>query len=128
MLENPETIRILDLTKLDAHELKEELGENIQIQPEQLPPNTFGEPLTFFAVLVLGPLTIKAISLWLMKRRTKGNVRFTYEIMNKDGIIERRTVEIIKTSSSPPKAEIIEQVCKEFKVDESVINAAMSLI
>jgi hypothetical protein len=127
-MENRDVIRVLELTKLDVHELQQELGETVRFDSEPLTADRAGEPATLIAVVVLSALAIKGISLWLMKRRTKGEVEFSFELQRKDGSVERRIARVVFSSSAPPPASIIEQVGKALHVEESIINEAKNLV
>lgn len=127
-MENRDDIRLLELTKLDAHELQQELGETAGLDYETLTADRAGEPATFIAVVGLSALAIKGISMWLLKRRTKEEVEFSFERKHQDGSTERRTARVVFSSSSPPPAEVIEQVGAVLNAEDILIQEAKNLV
>lgn len=127
-MESEDVLRVLDLTKLDIHELRHEMGDVFRVESEPLTADKAGEPATLIAVVALSALAIKGITLWLMKRRSKGEVEFSFEIQRKNGMVEKRTARIVFSSSSPPAASIVEQVGTALQVEESIISEAKKLI
>jgi hypothetical protein len=124
-----ETLRIHELTKLDAHELMQQFGNSIALEQEALTTDKAGEPATMVAVMTLGALAIRGISLWLMKRRALGEVTFTFERIGPDkSVVERQTARVVFDTSDAPEATVIEKVGAALKVDQGLIDEAKALV
>jgi len=108
----PPKLIIRGLSSLDEEELREALGDNVEVNEPEVPEGTLAEPATITAIIILGSMTIGALALWLSKKRRSHLYRETFRIVHPDGRVEERTLEVRASSEEEAKAEIMAQVGK----------------
>ena len=123
-----EVIRIPELTKLEAHELSEELSDHVRFETQSMTTDRAGEPATLVAVVALSALAIKGISLWLLKRRSEGQVETIVELTRSDGSVERRTIRANFSSSDTPESAVVKEVGSALNASDALIKEALKLI
>jgi hypothetical protein len=125
--ESETQLRIPNLTKLDRHELEQYLGESATFETEQLTSEKIGEPVTIIVAVILSAKAIKGISLWLMKKRTKNEVKLAVQKKLPDGTEISQELQFTFSSSAPPTAEVVQKVGEALGADDNLIAEALNI-
>ena len=116
MSDELKNVRIEGLSHADILELREFLDQrkrdhsDIAIVENTLPPHRLGEPVTFVVIAALTASGIGVIGAWLLKKRTRTDVRYTLTAINSDGTTRVETLELSRSESEAPSPEFMEKL------------------
>jgi hypothetical protein len=119
-------LKIQGLTRLDQLELKAELekqgvsSSDFQSESQKIDRDKHGELATVSAAIVIVSLAaIKAITVWLSKRRQTTTIVFSAKRTKPDGIQEELNLQIKSDRSDEIGSSVIKELGSFFEVDIS---------
>ncbi len=96
-------------------------------QVTDLREEVFGEPGTIIMVLYGVSLLMPAVTLWLLKRRTRFELELNTTETRPDGTIVTMDVRIVILGSGPPAPEVIAQIKKMPGMDLKALARALEV-
>lgn len=123
-------VRLVDIDPLDLRELQGVLPQgSFRLEREEMNGTEHGDlGVTAVLLLVVGPAAIKALSAWLVQKRSKKKVSLSFEKVARDGTTEKRIITVDTTSSDPAGKDIIESLVKGLDLDPQVAAAAIKAV
>lgn len=101
-----EQFSVCDLSKLEAREIAEATGGQIETQP--VPSDTLGEPTLF--TVTLGLAAISAFVKWSMRKRDTKEFTYRFHIRRPDGTVVEETVTYSSSMTLPPEEAVLAQL------------------
>ena len=114
--EAPTVIRLTGLTRSEAADLEDLLGESslagdeLRLEEESLPAHRLGEPVTFILLASVSMAAIGVLGSFLMKRREREDVRYSVEVVYPDGTKKTEILELSRRQSEAPDPELVEKL------------------
>jgi hypothetical protein len=116
MAEPQITIRVFDLPRIEALELREKLGtDHVRLEEPAKEGEEHGDLGTVTAVVVLGLAALKLLAVALPKTRRTRRIRLTLDQEDARGARTRSEIEIEEDSSKPLGPDALKQLAAIFE-------------
>lgn len=123
------SIRIAGLSRTEANDIEDLLDrhpevDDVRLEEQALPSYRLGEPITFLLLAAAIPSAIAVVGAFLMKRRTRQDIRYQVVVESPDGTKRTETLELSRRDSQQPDPEVIEALASITGVPfEQVVKA-----
>jgi hypothetical protein len=106
-----QTLHVPFATKLDALELRQQLGpEQVTIEPVTPGQDLHGELATATAIVVVTLAGLRVLAAYLMKDRRKGVMTRHVQVTMPDGTTRAETITLNVDMAKAPEAEVLKQL------------------
>jgi hypothetical protein len=111
-MKSPELV-ITGLTTLDEVELREALPEaEVETMQSTVPEGTLAEPATIAAIVTLGSMALKPLTLWILKRWRRRVSKLRFKIRKPDGEMVDLALDLDQSSEDAVNASVMAQLGK----------------
>jgi hypothetical protein len=118
---NYHSIILRDVSLIDLDDLRNSLPHGNFSQSTGGASSDSHDELATIFILTITPLVITAFTAWLLRTHTEEQIQYQIITRNPNGTETTLSLNIDRSSSKAPEAQIVSQIAKALKVPESAI-------